>query len=1164
MEKPLHVHSTFLFFVMKAAIIPMIAVLAASGVVLATESRGQEALKKKISIEVRDQQMLVLLNKIEEAAGIRFIYSPDVVPVRDKVSLRAHNDPLGNVLKRLFAPYGGITFEAVDDQIVLRKKRPAKDHSRAVTVNIDYAISGKVTSEAGATLPGVNVMIKGTTTGTTTDSNGFYELSVADGTQPTLIFSFIGYLSKEVEAGGRTIIDVVLNPDVKTLDEVIVVGYGTQKKSDLTGAISSVKAEDLVLSAGASVGHMLKGKVAGLMIRENSAQPGGGLDILIRGAGSINASNDPLIVVDGFPISDLQQPASGGRYQAGTQSILNSFNPNDIESIEVLKDASATAIYGSRAANGVILITTRRGKEGRPVVQYATSYAVQKYNDAFDVLPLNEWMQVRNEAAWEQWNFDNNVIPYGTRTLAEAQADPVSTDFRKLYTQNAIDHVGRGTDWLALVTRDGSIQQHNLSLSGGSNTTRYLISGNFYEHKGVIRNSGFGRFTMRANIDQKISKYVDVGLNLTASRIKNDNSQLGGDQFENSGIIRAAIQQGPHIKAMDDDGNYPLNPQLALQPNPYSLLTITDQGRVERLLLNSFLRITPVDNWVVTLKAGVDRGLTKRWNYLPKTTLHGALENGRASIAEIDRDDYLLEATSTYNLTFSDRHRFTLLVGASQQTFRTDNNSMGNTNFISDAFLWNNLLAGSGTRTVGSSSQENMIASYFGRLNYNFDDRFLMTATLRADGASVFARNHKWGTFPSVAVGWNIAGESFFEGLTDVVSQFKVRVSYGETGNASIGSNAFAAYYAYPAWLTGEDMIDIGVSLSRLENPDLKWETTTETNFGLDYALFNGKVDGSLEIYNRVISDLLAWKPLNSYHEINGIMANIGQTQSRGIELTLHSHNLSRGDFQWETMLTFSRYKDTWKERADDWKPAVYESANDPIRAMYSRIADGIMQVGDEVPSQPQLKPGMIKIKDINGYVRDENGNPVVDASGRFQRTGGPDGIIDDADTRLIGTSDPGFIAGITNIIKYKRFSLNFDFNGLFDRRMADPNYTTYGVSAEGIYTYGYNALRTVKDRWTPENPSTTHPSSFYGWSPYGSGDFFLQNASFVRLQNVSLGYYLPTSWLRGVFSEAQFHIDAQNLFVLSSYTGVDPETDAYTAAYPNVKTFRIGMNLKF
>lgn len=1025
------------------------------------------------------------------------------------------------------------------------------------------SVTGKVTSsEDDQELPGVTVMVRGSNSGTVTDIEGKFSLSV-DSENDLLVFSFIGFETHEVNVAGRTTINVNMVPDVKALDEVVVVGYGTQKKSNLTGAISSVKAEDLVLSSGSSVGHMLKGKASGLMIRENSAQPGGGLDILIRGAGSINASNAPLIVVDGFPISDLQQPSSGGRYQAGTQSILNSFNPNDIESVEVLKDASATSIYGSRAANGVILITTKRGSEGKAVVQYSTSFSHQKYNDSFDVLPLNEWMQVRNEAAWEQWNFDNNVFPYGNRTLEEAQADPVSQDFRKLYTQNAINHVGRGTDWLGLVTRDGSIQQHNLSVTGGNESTKYLVSGNFYEHKGVIKNSGFERFTFRTNIDQKINDYIKLGVNLTGSRINNDNSQLGGDQYENSGIIRAALQQGPHIKAIDDDGNYPLNPQLSLQPNPYSLLTITDQGRVERMLLNSFLDITPVENWTIRLKAGMDRGITKRWNYLPKTTLHGKLENGRASIAETDKDDYLLEATSTYTQTFGS-HKLNFLLGASKQDFRSDYNSMGNTNFLSDAFLWNNLYSGSGTRTVGSSSQENMIASYFGRVNYNLNDRYLLTFTLRSDGASVFARNNKWGTFPSLAVGWNIAEESFFEGLSDVVSQFKVRASYGQTGNASIGSNAFAAYYAYPAYLSGNDMIDVGVSLSRLENPDLKWETTTEANLGLDFSLFNGRVDGSLEVYNRIISDLLAVKPLNSYHEINSVMANIGETQSRGFELSLHTRNVKRGAFEWETMLSLSKFNDTWRERADDWKPAVYESKNDPIRAIYSRVSDGIMQVGEEIPSQPELKPGMIKIKDINGYVRDELGNPMVDENGRFLRTGEADGIIDDADTKLIGSSDPSLIAGITNIIKYKNFNLNFDFNGLFGRQMADPNYTRYGVSAEGVYTYGYNALRTVKDRWTPENPSTTHPSSFYGWSPYGGGDFFLQDAWFIRLQNVSLGYNLPQKWLKGVFSEAQIHVDAQNLFVISPYTGIDPETDAYTAAYPNVKTFRIGMNLKF
>ncbi|MDB5279217.1 MAG: hypothetical protein JWR61_4172 [Ferruginibacter sp.] len=1026
-------------------------------------------------------------------------------------------------------------------------------------------VTGVVTGDKeGKALAGVTVVVKGAATATSTNTDGAYTIKVPNG-NALLVFSSVGYVNSEIAVKSQSVVDVTLTAVNKPLDEVVIIGYGTQKKKDLTGAVSSVKAKDLVMSSGPEIGNMLKGKVAGLTIRQNSAQPGGGLDILIRGAGSVNASNAPLFVVDGFPISDLQQPESGGRYQAGTQSILNSFNPNDIQSIDVLKDASATSIYGSRAANGVILITTKRGAEGAVKVQYSNNFSFQHYNNPFDVLPLNEWMQVRNEAGQEQWDFDNNVIPYGTRTRAEAEANPVNGLYKKLYTQNAINNVGRGTDWLSLVTRDGATAQHNISVSGGTKTTRYLLSGNYYDQQGIVKNSGFKRYSVRANIDQDINKFIKMGMNLTASRIDNNNSQLGGDQYENSGVIRAAIQQGPHIQAIDEDGNYPLNPQLALQPNPYSLLTISDQSRIERMLGNVFIDITPIKDLVIKLKAGMDRGYTKRQSYIPTTTLHGALEHGRAFVSNGDKDDYLLEATANYSKTFLTDHKIELLAGVSQQTFVNRLSSAGATGFITDAFLWNNLGAGSIQLPTNSAGSKNLIASYFGRINYNFKGRYLLTATVRTDGASVFAVNNKWATFPSAAFAWNVAEESFFKPLKNVVSQFKLRVSYGQTGNATINSNAFAAYGAYPAWLSGSDARMIGVSLSRLENPNLKWETTTGTNLGLDFSLLDGKIDGSVEVYNNVISDLLATKTLNSYQEVNTIIANIGKTQSRGFEITINTRNISTANFQWRTMFALSRYKDNWKERAPDWKPTVYENANDPIRSVYSRISDGILQVGEKVPaSQPELKPGMIKIKDVDGFQRDANGNPAVDANGRFLRTGKADGLIDDADTRLLGTSDPSYMAGITNILTYKNFSLNFDFNALFGRRLADPNYTAYGISAYGVYAEGYNALRSVKNRWTPTNPSTTQPSSFWGFSPYSVGDFFLQKAWFVRLQNVSLGYNLPHTILKRVFSSARIHVDAQNLFVITPYTGVDPETDSYTAAYPYIRTFTAGLNFTF
>ena len=1105
-----------------------------------------------------------LFDKIENTSEFIFVYYDNIIDLNREVSVNATNETVEEILEKVFSTSEN-TFKVFDRQIVIAKKEHSVTEPGSTVSQQpgNRELSGHVTDNKGIALPGVTIVVKGTNIGIISDTNGNFKIQIPSDIK-TLQLSFIGMRSQEIALGAKTEITIVMEEEIVGLNEIVAVGYGTQKKRDLTGAISSIKANDIIISSNSDIGHALKGKAAGLMIRENSAQPGGGLDILVRGAGSINASNAPLIVVDGFPISDLQQPASTGRYVAGTQSILNSFNPNDIESVEVLKDASATAIYGSRAAHGVILITTKRGKEGKPTVQYSTSSAYQKYNNSFDVLPLNEWMQVRNEAAYEQWVFDNNVTPYGNRTMAEAKANPVNGNYYKLYTQNAINNVGRGTDWLSLVTRDGSIQQHNISVNGGNKVTKYLISGNYYNQDGIIKNAGFQRYSVRANIDQELNKYLKLGVTFAFSRINNKNSSLGGDQYENSGIIRAAIQQGPHIRAIDENGNYPLNPQLSLQPNPYSLLTITDLGRVERTLVNSYLDITPVKDVVIKLKAGMDRGVTNRWTYLPKTTLHGALENGKASIGTIDKNDYLLEATVNYIKNIGHDHQLTLLAGVSEEKFIDRDNNEGNTGFISDAFLWNNLNAGTGTKTMSSSGQDNLIASYFGRLNYIFKERYLLTVTLRTDGASVFAANKKWATFPSVAVGWNIAEESFMSATKNVLSQLKFRFSYGSTGNASIGSNAFAAYSAYPAYLTGDEVKNIGVSLSRLENPDLKWETTTEANLGIDFSIFKDRISGSFELYNRIISDLLSMKPINSYHEINAVMANVGETQGKGFEFSLVTHNIVHKDFQWKTMLTVSKFKDNWKKRADDWKPAVYESAKDPIRAVYSRISAGIMQIGDVVPAQPELKPGSIKIADIDGFTRDENGNPKVDANGRFLRTGKPDGIIDDADTKLIGTADPKLILGLSNMFTYKNFTLNFDFNGMLGQKMADPNYTTYGVSAAGIYSNGYNALRTVKDRWTPDHPSTTHPGSFYGWSPYGVGDFFLQKAGYVRLQNITLGYKLPSRWFGKILNEARVHVDAQNLFVLTPYTGVDPETDSYTAAYPNVKTFTLGINIVF
>ncbi|MEQ6119617.1 TonB-dependent receptor [Reichenbachiella sp. MALMAid0571] len=1105
-----------------------------------------------------------VLITIQAETGFVFALNETLVDKNQKVNLKFKRGTLGDLLRVISKEYK-VKFKRINNQIHVAHNPDSEfdieeDYGNII---VDVDISGKVVDEKNESLPGATIVEKGTTNGTTTDLDGNYKLSVPDGA--TITISFVGYETQEVVVGNQSVIDVQMEVDAAQLDEVLVVGYGTQRKRDVVGAISSVKSEELVMSSTASIGHALKGKVAGLQIRQNSAQPGGGLDILIRGAASINASNEPLIVIDGFPITNLQQPASGNRYDGGTQSIFNSFNPNDIESVEVLKDASATAIYGARAANGVILITTKKGLEGDVKVEYSSSFSYQKYNDSYDTFDKPEWMKLRNEAAWEQWSYINRVYPYSDKTLEEANADPVNgIPFKRFYSDAEIRNADAGTDWLSLVTRDGTIQQHNVSVRGGSKTTKYLLSGNYFNQNGVMQNSAFERYSFRLNIDQELNKYVNFGIKLSASKINNQNTQLGDAGFEQSGIIRSAIQQGPHIEAIDEFGNYPINPDNALEPNPYSLLTISDEGGIDRRLTNFYLEVKPFEGLTARVQTGIDQGLSTRNTYLPRTTLWGNLENGRASVRSEEKNDNLLDFTLNYSRSFNEDHSLNALVGYSQQTFNSEAKNAGNNDFITDAFLWNNLNAGAGTKVVGSTKSKNKFVSYFGRLNYVFKDKYILTATVRKDGASVFADNNKYGIFPSAAIGWNIADEAFMSGVSDKISQLKLRLSHGQTGNADIGGNAFAAYYAQPAYLNPNESPIIGVFASRLDNPDLKWETTTETNLGLDFDFYRGRVSGSLEIYNREISDLLTEKPINAYHEVNTVWANIGKTQSKGVELTLSTVNINKQDFKWRSTFTFSRYRDRWKERAPDWKPSIFENADDPIRSQFFYLSDGIMQIGETVAAQPTLLPGQIKLQDLDGFKRDAFGDPVVDENGRFIKLGEPDGIIDQADQVLKGSSDPGFIAGFSNTLRYKNFELNFHFNGMFGRSIEDRTDLVYGVTADGTVSQGYNALKSVLNRWTPENPSTTRPSSLYGYSQYSAGDFFLQDAWFVRLQYLSLSYNIPNKLFGNVISNGAIRFDAQNLFLITPYNGIDPETDGIIAAYPNVRTFTLGIDLKF
>ena len=517
-----------------------------------------------VNINLTDKPLSAFIQSIELQTDFKFFYEQQQVDVQQHITVNVQNVSINAALEQALKNTN-ITYTISEKRILLIQKQ----NSTSLQSDKMVEIKGQVTDKNGIPVIGANILVKGSNLGCITDIDGNYSLKVP--AKSTIVVSYIGYTTQEVTLKGNNFQRIIMEEDSKMLDDVVVVGYGTVKKRDLTGSVSSVKGDDLSLNGVSSIGHALEGKAAGLYIRQNSAQPGGGLDILVRGAGSVNASNDPLYIVDGFPIAKLDQ-ASGGdaKMDPGTQGILNFLNPNDVESIEVLKDASATSIYGARAANGVVIITTKRGKEGKARISYSYNYSFQKYTDNYDLLSLQEWMIEKNNTTWEHWLWTNNVSPWGNRTLEEAQANPVNgIDYSRPYQDSDIKNAGPGTDWLGLITRDGQIHEHNINLQGGSESTQYMVSFNYYNHQGIVKNSGMTRYTAKANIDQKFLNIFKAGLNLTLTRIDNDNTQLGSGKFENSGIIRSAIQMGPNIQAYDKETDtYPINPLLGQQPNP--------------------------------------------------------------------------------------------------------------------------------------------------------------------------------------------------------------------------------------------------------------------------------------------------------------------------------------------------------------------------------------------------------------------------------------------------------------------------------------------------------------------------------------------------------------------------------------------------------------------
>lgn len=1165
----LSAHQPAIKLVMRIGLCYLITTIVCTQLLMARPSGAQSLAEIQVSLGMKNEGIRELFRKIEMQTPLRFAFMENQVNTEARFNLANGKYRVDEILNSTLTSLNLTYINTGNVVYVLRKNKGEKtpEPVSAEDLSIQYhsrggeLIKGKVKDEKGEGLPGVSILIKGTQQGTTTDADGQFELMVPD-RGSVLVFSFVGYLSKELMVENHTFIETVLQVDERALEELVVIGYGTQKKKDLTGAVSAIKFDDMPMNTFSSVSQALAGKAAGLQVTTISAQPGGETTFNIRGAASTGAGNAPLIVIDGFPVSSSEEPGSGNRYNGGPKdNTLATLNPNDIESIVILKDASATAIYGARAGHGVILVTTKRGKEGKVRIDYAGTMAVQHMSAEVETLRAGEWMREYNRYQRERYLYDNRMGVYSKG------GDSKPADFSGYqgdrFTENQIARPEYDTDWVDAVTRKGLQQQHSLTMSGGTEKTRYLTSVSFFDQEGVLRNNGMKRFNARVNLDQQISRIFKTGFSLNFNQNRFSNVPLGNGEFENAGALTTAIQSEPIRPIRDTNGNYTHNLYADYLPNAVSLLEISDDSQLERMLTNAFVEAVPLQGLRLKAAVGFDRSFNKRKTYLPKTTLYGQKTNGGAFISSSEKADYLFEATADYSKVIQ-KSNFNLLGGYSFQDFNWNGLEAGNQDFLIDGFLYNNLNAGAFQRPrVGSSAGKSQMASFFGRASYSYNDKYYLTATLRADAASNLAEGHQWGYFPSVALAWNISNEAFFEPLLGTVSQLKLRTGYGETGNSNIGNKARDLFFVGRNYLFGSAESK-GVYLGQMGNKALTWETTSEINLGLDIELFS-RVNLAAEYYDRTISDLLSTRPLMSFHEVSSIAANIGKTQSRGFELTVNSRNIRRKTFSWATDLTFSLYRDRWKERDPSWKPAVYQQVDDYIRAQFGYKADGLVLPSEtgNIPHMPGAVAGQVRLKDLDGFKRNESGAVMYDANGQALKTGQPDGRLDDADMVFLGTTDPGYLFGFNNTFTWKQFDFNFYIYGIANQ-LKGGDYRT-SVGPERIST-DYGMLASIKDFWSSENQNDTYYGLFQSQSPFGTGDYLLKKIWYARMRNITLGYTFPVKPAH-VVQGARVYLNVSNPFTLTNYKGLDPETDSWVGgiyAYPNVRTYSLGINLTF
>jgi len=968
-------------------------------------------------------------------------------------------------------------------------------------------VQGVVKDQTGETVIGASVMEKGTTNGTITGIDGDFSLNMSP--NGTLVVSFVGYKTQEVQVKGQKQLQVVLSEDAEMLDEVVVIGYGTMKKSDLTGAVSSIGNKDIKDSPVSNLGQAIQGKISGVQIVD-AGKPGDNVSIKIRGLGSIN-NCDPLVVIDGVP-TDLG---------------LSSLNMADVERLDVLKDASATAIYGSRGANGVVMITTKRGTEGKGKLAVSANYSFQNATNVPSLLNAAQYAELSNDM---MVNSGRNPNP--------EWANP--------------SELGAGTDWMDELLRTGVMQNYTVSYSGGNEKSHYYVSGGFLDQSGIVKSVNYRRFTFQSNSDAQVLKWLKFSNNITFSAdTKKSGSYNIGDALKALPIYPVKNEDGSWS---GPDGNSEWYGSTRNPIGPTELNKSQTDGYNFLANLTAELTFTKWLKFKSTF--GYDAkfwfidNFTPKYNWKPTPTEETSrYKSDNKSFAYL-WDNYFL-----FDYTFAEKHRVGLMAGMSAQW-----NTNDYLNAQKNVFMFDNVHEmdnGEEMYAIGGNETEWALLSYMARVNYSYEDRYLLTATIRRDGSSRFGKKHRWGTFPSVSVAWRASQEKWFP-KNDYINDLKVRAGYGVTGSqASVGNYSYLASYntsVYPFGISSGNQTAL-VS-STLANPYIHWEEVAQTNIGFDASLFNSRVMFSFDAYLKETRDMLvkASIPITSgFEDTTTTYTNAGKVRNQGIEMSLHTINLT-GELGWETNLTATYNKNKIKDLNSDVPYYINQINNSyvtmlakdyPINVFYGYVTDGIFQNQSEVNThavQPGAEPGDIRFRDLNN-----------------------DGVINDSDRTVIGNPNPSWLFSMNNSLSYKGFELSVFLQGIAGNKIYNAN----NIDNTGMAA-AYNQTTDVLKRWQGEGTSNSMPRAVFGDPNQNTrvSDRFVENGSYLRLKNITLSYTFPKQWLqKAQIENARLSLSCENVATITGYSGFDPEVGINGIdqnRYPISRTFSLGLNFNF